>query len=340
VLICQDCGRENPDEFKFCSKCGKELIKPLPLGDSKLKVHRDRIREIILQRKSTDTVISPIWVILLVAIILVMTLAAIGMIIAAAVDLVRDYPSGDFPYPELMDRAEPAILTLTLQVIIYGTSLSLITYLLVARLRNHIKRENALNTSIAELLASAAGSDNRRKMLEDAHPTMSSTDTVPWQLGYPIVWALVPLIPILAAIFQHWYIDTHEILQRSDLNRGTYLTYPFTILTIALEAYMFYFLGKSISEHDGHSSMFAQDSRLAMNDLGFPHGRSFDVGTIAYRSFWLYFVLSVITLGLWTYYWWYTLVKDPNIHFTKQWDFEDNVLDSIDKAEEKLSPIT
>src|SRR5512136_130995 len=94
VVICQDCGRENPDEFKFCSKCGKEIIKPLPLGDSKLKVHRDGIRKVILQRKSTDTVISPMWVILLVAIVIVMTLASIGMIVAAAVDLVRAYPSG------------------------------------------------------------------------------------------------------------------------------------------------------------------------------------------------------------------------------------------------------
>lgn len=331
---------ENPDEFKFCSRCGKEIIKPLPLGDPKLKMQRDIVRKVISQRNSTDMIISPIWIVALVALVIVMALVSLGLIFAAAFDMVRDYPGSDPPYSVFIDRAMPAVLVLSIQNIIYGASLSLLTYLLVTRLRNHIKRENLLRTHMSELLANAGGSDARQKMIEERHSGIFDQETIPWQLQYSIIWALIPLVPVLATILQLWYLDTHTIAQQSDLTDVTFVSYLPAILFIALEAYVFYFLGKTVSDHDSSWSIFAQDSRSAMNDLGFPHGRSFNVSTMERRSFLVYFVLSVITLGLWTYYWWYTLVKDPNTHFTKQHDFEDNILDALDKSEGTLPSVT
>ena len=339
-LICQNCGAENPNDFKFCSKCGKEIIKPLPLGDPKLKTQRENLRKVILRRDKTDMVIQPMWVIALVAIVIVLSLSSIVMILAEALDIVNDYPDSEPPFSVFVDRAMPAVYVLAFQSIIYGAALALLTVLLIRRLNNHIKRENLLREQMGQLLEGAAGSSSRDTMIRESFPGVSSQDPIPWEFKISFAWAIVPLIPTFAALLEIWFMDTHTITSRSDLSDYTVLSYGLTAIHIAFQAYVFYFLGKTISYHDSTWSLFAQDSRSAMNYLGFPHGRAFNVSTIERRSFLLYFVLSVITLGLWTYYWWYTLVKDPNTHFTKQWDFEDNIVDALDKAEGVMPAIT
>jgi len=148
-LICQNCGAENPNDFKFCSKCGKEIIKPIPLGDPKLKTQRENLRKAILRRDKTDMVIQPMWIIALIAIVIVLSLASIVMILAEALDIVNDYPDSEPPFSVFVDRAMPAVYVLAFQSIIYGAALALLTVLLIRRLNNHIKRENLLGSKWA-----------------------------------------------------------------------------------------------------------------------------------------------------------------------------------------------
>ena len=51
--------------------------------------------------------------------------------------------------------------------------------------------------------------------------------------------------------------------------------------------------------------------------------------TIGYRSFWVFIVFSVLSLGLFLIYWTYLMFKDMNGHFDMQWAFEDNLFRSI-----------
>ena len=47
------------------------------------------------------------------------------------------------------------------------------------------------------------------------------------------------------------------------------------------------------------------------------------------RSFVLYFILSIVTLGIFEFYWSYVLIKDFNEHFKAQWQFEDSLMSVI-----------
>jgi len=44
------------------------------------------------------------------------------------------------------------------------------------------------------------------------------------------------------------------------------------------------------------------------------------------RSFVLYFILSIITVGIFSVYWIYVLLTDPNSHFRQQALIEDTVV--------------
>lgn len=90
---------------------------------------------------------------------------------------------------------------------------------------------------------------------------------------------------------------------------------------------MFYWLGKDIKEHDTRWGIFSSSARIAMSKLGFPYPNTLGYGTteLPERSFALYLILTLF-VSPFVYYWWYTLIKDPNDHFRSQWVFEDELL--------------
>ncbi|MEI6797346.1 MAG: DUF4234 domain-containing protein, partial [Methanomassiliicoccales archaeon] len=53
--------------------------------------------------------------------------------------------------------------------------------------------------------------------------------------------------------------------------------------------------------------------------------------TLPERSFVIYLVLTIVTLGLFMFYWVYVIIKDMNEHMKNQWAFEDQLLREMNR---------
>ncbi len=97
--------------------------------------------------------------------------------------------------------------------------------------------------------------------------------------------------------------------------------------------YVFHFLTKDFYIHSRREAYIWDEASKAMEELGHPlMYRS--MYTIPDRNTVLYFVLSLLTLGLFNLYWVYVITNDPNEHFKEHRRFEDELIDKIEKLEE------
>jgi hypothetical protein len=102
-----------------------------------------------------------------------------------------------------------------------------------------------------------------------------------------------------------------------------------SIVTLGiLGLYVLYFLTKDPPNHDHRQLAFMQQAQSAASKLGMtivvPTWKS-----LPDRSFFLYFILTIITAGFFGIYWYYVLIKDFNEHFKAQWVFEDQLVSTI-----------
>ena len=99
-----------------------------------------------------------------------------------------------------------------------------------------------------------------------------------------------------------------------------------SIITLGIAGlYVLYFLTRDPYNHDRRQQSFMQQTQSAMTKLGKvvvnPSWKE-----LPSRSFFLYFVLSIVTLGLFEFYWYYVLITDFNNHFKAQWQLEDSLM--------------
>lgn len=102
-----------------------------------------------------------------------------------------------------------------------------------------------------------------------------------------------------------------------------------SIVTLGiLGIYVLYFLTKDPPNHDHRQLAFMQQAQSAASKLGMtivvPTWKS-----LPGRSFFLYFILTIVTMGFFGIYWYYVLFKDFNEHFKAQWVFEDQLVSTI-----------
>ena len=93
--------------------------------------------------------------------------------------------------------------------------------------------------------------------------------------------------------------------------------------------YSGYFLLKDFYKHERREDLFVQDLLRTLYQLGVPINLPYRNPPIPDRSFALYFVLTLITGGIFGVYWVYVLVSDPNNHFRQQMSIEDTVMAQV-----------
>jgi hypothetical protein len=90
--------------------------------------------------------------------------------------------------------------------------------------------------------------------------------------------------------------------------------------------YAGYFLMKDFFRHERREDLFINDMLRTFNALGVPVNFPYRNPPIPDRSFALYFVLTLITGSIFSVYWVYVLVTDPNNHFRQQMMMEDTIM--------------
>ncbi len=93
--------------------------------------------------------------------------------------------------------------------------------------------------------------------------------------------------------------------------------------------YVYYFLMKDFYKHERHEDMFLDDLNRSLIAAGVTINLPRRALPIPDRSFVIYFILSIITLGIFSIYWVYVLLTDPNGHFRQQALTEDTILAQV-----------
>jgi len=101
--------------------------------------------------------------------------------------------------------------------------------------------------------------------------------------------------------------------------------------------YVYYFLMKDFYRHERREDFFWEDIGKALNTCGITTPLPRRMAPLPDRSFALYLILSIITLGIFGIYWLYTLIKDPNEHFKYHTLVEDELLKQLEAAITKES---
>ncbi len=93
--------------------------------------------------------------------------------------------------------------------------------------------------------------------------------------------------------------------------------------------YVYYFLMRDFHRHERREDGLIEDISHILVDLGqmeLPRR----VESVPRRSFALYFILSILTLGVFGIYWIYRLIEDPNTHFREQRKMEAELLSRLE----------
>lgn len=93
--------------------------------------------------------------------------------------------------------------------------------------------------------------------------------------------------------------------------------------------YVYYFLMKDFYKHERREDMFLDDLNRSLLAAGVTVNLPRRTLPIPDRSFVLYLILSIVTLGVFAVYWLYVLLTDPNGHFRQQAMTEDTVLAQV-----------
>lgn len=93
--------------------------------------------------------------------------------------------------------------------------------------------------------------------------------------------------------------------------------------------YVYYFLMKDFYKHERREDIFIEDLNRTLMAAGVTINLPRRTLPVPDRSFALYLILSIITLGIFSIYWLYVLLTDPNSHFRQQALIEDTVLAQV-----------
>jgi membrane protein implicated in regulation of membrane protease activity len=320
-LNCPGCGTNNPEGFTFCSRCGATLLKPVEIRDDRLKEAKGYILKAIANRKITDRIVSWVWILVIILILIGSVFLAIAMAIISA----------------SMVLWNTSTLNTVIQMIFIAASIvttaifAFLAFVLVRRQNEHFARDRALREGIILLLRTASDPTGRSSLVMNELAAMNAANGPREDRHDERIWALLMLLPLLttfglAAILYLAVYGTSTIV--------VFTIFSFVILIAIGELlamlYMFYFLGKQIYEHDERWLVFEQNAKSIMMKLRWPPIIRMRQSRVEKREFAIYLIVTIF-ISPFVLYWWYSLIKDPNDHFTNQWEFEDRLAEIIRK---------
>ena len=329
IMKCQFCGRDNVEGYVYCTYCGTVLAKPADLNKPEVKEIGQRLEGVVRERQRTDRILSPLWIVVPIILVLITSIIGFGMVFSALWDEISanpDYDPYELGYPE---EAVDGMLVMYFGTLIYQLIIAVLTYLLVDRLNKHFDRERRLRQEVVSLIRTGTKTPELESLVSYEMNAIATTEQFGDQRRQPAFWAIVILLPaVVSSLWMAVLLSEPDAIPAGMVA----LNFLFSIFMFAVELYLLYFLGKSMYQHDVRWNDFSYSAQRALSKVGFPIGPSYRLGRLEDRSFLLYLVLTFVTLGLFIYYWWYTLIKDPNNHFERQWGFEDSVMESLKKV--------
>jgi Domain of unknown function (DUF4234) len=275
----------------FCHNCGEDLSKIVP-EDSPISTDVENVQKYSRIRKFTDTNISPWWLIVPAVSVLAYlgtSFYNISSFFAVFNSPVAARSSNPFPF---LNFSAVSLVTLIPEIIFLY-----LFYTLIKRRNLHFERQNrlfrTLNAALRKI-AFAKGVSGIERYTTYVDTSLYSSAGLEQEKSAAF-WAILLIIPLVNVI---------------------------------AFIYILHFLNEDFHFHEQREnyvlSVFGYE--LQMMGFVFSFKREYPVPS---RNFVLYLVLTIVTLGLFSIYWDYILIKDPNGHFADQAKIEDTLLERI-----------
>lgn len=258
----------------------------------------------ISDRDRSDMILYP----LMIAVVL---FTYIVVLLYYVLSVFSEYRS-DVPYEQMFG---------ILALLLIGISLILaIFYLLMVRNTNHSKRESRLRKAMIEYV-DANGSFHPEDVSQYVRQMRILDERFDSQedMGNPkknIVWVA---LPALAGFVLMWIPSLREYT--------IYVLLICMFLSIVVALVVAPHVTTFAAEHDKRTKEFTESFANACRrmDMKFvPTSK-----TVGYRSFPVFAVLTIATVGFFAIFWVYLIFNDMNKHFMEQWRYEDRLLRSV-----------
>ena len=258
----------------------------------KLGVEIENVRKDVRMRAESDPIMSNAWLLIyLVPVFAIIT--GVLSFLFMTITAAMPGPPGP-PVPAALSIVMVAVL---LGIISFIVSI-ILRYKLVKRRNTHFKRQSFLYEDLTSAVKTTA-----EKKGVDVKVGLSACDRTVREARAEeteksaVLWAILSAIPWIGTLAE-WYIN--------------------------------YFLMKDLYKHERREDGLWEDVSKVLNktDVTFSLPRRREVTPD--RSFVLYLILTIITLGLFGIYWVYVLLKDPNEHFKYHVQVEDELLSALE----------
>ncbi|HVP23271.1 MAG TPA: DUF4234 domain-containing protein [Conexivisphaerales archaeon] len=248
-------------------------------------------------RVATDTRVSPLWMLLPVgeAVLGVIYFAVIMAMVFAAIG--PDYTSGaGYDFSSISGLISGTTAFFMLGFVLLYLAFLYVIYTLIRRRNGHFARQQRLFTDLEAALREIASKKGTGvdSYLGSFDATLRESQIEETEKS-AVLWVILYVIPVV------------------NLIAGLYILY---------------FLTGDYFKHERREDAMIADASRALSALGI--GFSFNrYEPLPNRSFVLYIILTLITLGIFSFYWEYVLIQDPNKHFANHVRFEESLLQSI-----------
>jgi hypothetical protein len=127
----------------------------------------------------------------------------------------------------------------------------------------------------------------------------------------------------------HLMNEDFQRLQRGK-ERSPALWIVLSIVTFGIAfLYVLYFLNSDLIAHQRAEAEYIEEASALLNQLGIGKYRINVDEVVKNHSYGLFLFLTIITFGLFEFYWAYVRIKDPNDHFDEHERWEDQLLATI-----------
>ncbi|MDD1746870.1 MAG: DUF4234 domain-containing protein [Methanomassiliicoccales archaeon] len=180
-------------------------------------------------------------------------------------------------------------------MIVFGVLWLVLFYKMLKRNEAHFKREVLLRTALVNYFREVGNTTFKSQMIGAQLGTMESINQ---EAAFKEKDHMVILLVILLII---------------------------PLVNFFAMLYILYILTKEPFGHDQRWHAYSQNAQSAAQQLGM-NVMTPSWKTLKERSYLLYIILSIFTLGIFAIYWVYVLVNDMNEHMQTQWQFEDGLM--------------
>ncbi len=257
-------------------------------------------------RMSTGWITFPLLLIISVIVFFTIILAEIfGYIFSA--------PSGTPLFTtDLLRTIAPTILGFSIVAFVLNVVIAYMIFRLVRRRNTHFARQNLLYEDLASGAEELA---TKKGVRTEASIGLNNLDRIAREArAYE---------PEKSAAL--WVMLT---LAGTSLPSATMLASPtaFALLPLLAVLYVYYFLMKDFFRHERREDQFIRELLGVLAASGVQVSLPYRNPPLSERSFAVYVVLSIVTVGFFWVYWVYVLLNDPNNHFRQQALVEDTLM--------------